>query len=106
MTRSSYWLTRFVILRLLGLVYLAAFVSAATQIVALVGEHGLLPVGDFLRRVEELTGSRLGGFERHPSLFWLGASDSALRAAAWVGVALSIPVLLGFANAILLAILW
>ena len=31
--RCTYWLTRFVILRLLGLVYLVAFLTAVKQIV-------------------------------------------------------------------------
>ena len=33
----SYWLTRFVLLRLLGFVYAAAFLSAALQLVPLIG---------------------------------------------------------------------
>src|SRR5207249_5149288 len=40
------------------------------------------------------------------SLFWLDASDWLLLRLAWLGVALSAPLLLGFANAILLAVLW
>ena len=46
---NSYWLTRFVILRLLGLVYAVAFLVAAQQLVPLVGEHGLTPASHFLR---------------------------------------------------------
>ena len=48
---SSYWLTRFVILRLLGVIYAIAFLVAANQILPLIGSDGLLPVGDFLNRV-------------------------------------------------------
>ena len=40
---STYWLTRFLILRLLGIVYLAAFLSLAVQVLPLIGAHGLLP---------------------------------------------------------------
>ena len=36
---NSYWLTRFVILRLLGFVYAIAFLVAAQQLVPLIGEH-------------------------------------------------------------------
>ena len=35
--------SRWLFLRLLGIVYLIAFVSLAVQITGLVGEHGLLP---------------------------------------------------------------
>ncbi len=102
----SYWLTRFVILRLLGFVYCAAFVSLATQVLPLIGHDGLLPASDFLARLIEHFGSRSQAFREIPTVFWLGASDRVLVAGAWLGVALSVPVLLGFANALLLATLW
>jgi hypothetical protein len=43
---NSYWLTRFVILRLLGFVYAVAFLVAAQQLLPLIGEHGLTPAND------------------------------------------------------------
>src|SRR2546422_10829768 len=52
-TRSghpTYVLSRWLFLRLLGVVYLVAFVSLALQITGLVGEHGILPAGGFLER--------------------------------------------------------
>ncbi|MEY2479298.1 MAG: hypothetical protein QOI04_225 [Verrucomicrobiota bacterium] len=105
-TRSTYWLTRFVTLRLLGLLYAIAFLVAANQIIPLIGEHGLLPLGLFLDRVREGLGSTTSGFFRLPSIFWFNHSDTALVAMAWIGVALSGIVLAGYANAILLALLW
>lgn len=45
--RRTYLLSRWLFLRLLGLVYLIAFASLAVQITGLVGEHGLLPAGPF-----------------------------------------------------------
>jgi lipase maturation factor len=103
---SSYWLTRFVVLRLLGLVYLVAFLILANQALPLIGEKGLLPAGLFLRRAETLFGSRLEAFLQYPSLFWIDVSDPCLLSMAWLGAALSLVMLLGYANAILLAILW
>jgi hypothetical protein len=102
----SFWLTRFVILRLLGFVYFFAFLSAALQIVPLVGADGLLPARGFLDRVAAQLGGTGAGFLRLPSLFWIDVSDGWLLAAAWIGVALSLLVLLGYANALLMAILW
>jgi hypothetical protein len=104
--RCTYWLARFVILRLLGLVYLVAFLTAAKQIVSLIGAKGLLPVGQFLARVRKSLGSTQAGFVRRPSLFWWNHSDAALLATAWTGVALSAVVLCGWANALVLAALW
>ena len=104
--RGSYWLTRFVILRLLGLIYLVAFLVAANQILPLIGSDGLLPVSNFLAQVREAFGGSLGGFLRLPSLFWVNSSDSALIVTAWIGVVLSAVVVCGYANAILLGLLW
>src|SRR6266704_1848926 len=103
---NSYWLTRFVILRLLGFVYAVAFLVAAKQVVPLIGENGLMPATHFLNMVQTQLGSRSAGMLRVPTLFWFGISDDALSIFSWVGFALSLVVLGGYANAILLAVLW
>src|SRR5436305_2005880 len=103
---NSYWLTRFVILRLLGFVYAVAFLVAARQLVPLIGEHGLTPANHFLGSIEMQLGSQTAGMLRVPTLFWFGISDSLLAIFSWVGFALSLVVLGGYANAILLAVLW
>src|SRR2546428_10639749 len=56
--RPTYLLSRWLFLRLLGVVYLVAFVSLALQITGLVGEHGILPAGGFLERAHAAYGSR------------------------------------------------
>jgi hypothetical protein len=104
--RPSYWLTRFVVLRLLGLVYFVAFLSLAQQVLPLVGHDGLLPADVFLARVATHAGSRGAGFLALPSVFWLGASDAVLVAGARTGVVVSLVVCAGAANAIVMAFLW
>jgi hypothetical protein len=47
---TGYWLTRLVLQRSLGVVYLIAFSVAVNQFRPLCGEKGLLPVGQFLRQ--------------------------------------------------------
>jgi Lipase maturation factor len=103
---NSYWLTRFVILRLLGFVYAVAFLVAANQLVPLIGEHGLTPATHFLNAIQTQLGSRAAGVMEIPSLFWLGVSDNALSIFSWIGFGLSLVVLGGYANAIILAVLW
>src|SRR6266496_347559 len=103
---NSYWLTRFVILRLLGFVYAVAFLVAANQLVPLIGEHGLTLATHFLNAVHTQLGSRSAGMLRVPTLFWFGISDDALSIFCWIGFALSLVVLGGYANAILLTVLW
>ncbi|MGN6720292.1 MAG: lipase maturation factor family protein, partial [Candidatus Binatia bacterium] len=103
---NSYWLTRFVILRLLGFVYVVAFLVAAQQLVPLVGAHGLTPASHYFERVQEHFGSRSAAAMQLPSLFWFGISDRGLTTFAWIGFGLSLVVLGGYANAVLLVILW
>ena len=103
---NSYWLTRFVILRLLGFIYSIAFLVAARQLVPLVGRSGLTPAQDFLSNIESQLGSRAEGMWQLPTLFWFGCTDLGMVIFAWVGFALSLVVLGGYANALLLAILW
>ena len=103
---NSYWLTRFVILRLLGFVYAVAFLVAAQQLVPLIGEHGLTPAARFLTSVQTELGSPTSGMRHVPTLFWFGLSDNGLSIFAWVGFGLALVVLAGYANAIILAVLW
>jgi Lipase maturation factor len=102
----TYWLTRFLILRLLGTIYAVAFLVLINEIVPLIGSDGLLPVGIYLKQVSDALGSAGAGFVRLPSIFWVGHSDTTLLAAAWIGFILSCVVVAGFANAPLLAVLW
>lgn len=104
--RHSYWLTRFLILRLLGFVYFAAFVSLAVQVLPLLGSQGLTPAQDYLVHLTKQIGSPAEGFLTLPSVFWFGISDAALVTLAWLGVALSLVVALGYANLPLMALLW
>src|SRR5207237_7417181 len=101
-----YWLTRFVILRFLGIIYAVAFLVAANQILPLIGSDGLLPVGDYLERVRSIFGGTGAAFVRLPLIFWFNHSDFALLMAAWIGFALSCAVVAGSVDALLLAILW
>jgi hypothetical protein len=102
----TYWLTRFMILRLLGLVYAVAFLIAINQVLPLIGSQGITPAAIYLKRVSAVLGSDGAGFMRLPSLFWLWRSDHALIIFAWTGFLLSCIVIAGFANAPLLAVLW
>jgi hypothetical protein len=100
-------LVRFVLLRLLGLVYLVAFLVAARQNVALIGPDGLEPADTMLSSLIVRSGSRWAAFVALPTLFvWTGASAAALSAVAWAGVVVSALVLLGVENAVVNLVLW
>ncbi|MGI5439393.1 lipase maturation factor family protein [Streptomyces shenzhenensis] len=85
-TASEYWLSRLVFQRALATVYLVAFLTAALQFRALIGERGMLPVPRFVARVP---------FRRAPSLFHLHYSDRFFASCCWTGCAVSAALLAG-----------
>ena len=104
--RSSYRLTRLLLLRFLGLIYGVGFLVLAQQLGPLLGADGLLPAHRFLHNVGAGYPDRLSAFFSLPTIFWLRDSDTFMVALAYLGVGLSLLVLLGCANAVLLAVLW
>ena len=97
-------LTRWLFLRLVGLVYAIAFASLAVQVAGLIGPSGLTPAGSYLQWAHSIYGST--AFRLLPTVFWLGSGDTALRLAAWTGVALAILVMAGLATRPALAGAW
>lgn len=89
---GRYALIAALFLRLLALIYLAAFVSTGIQIIGLAGEQGILPVAETIARLRAEYG--WAGFWRHPSIFWLSASNDALFAVALAGCVFSVALLL------------
>src|SRR3954470_9506698 len=86
----GYSLTRWLILRLLGFVYVFAFLGLILQGPALIGSHGLTPAGTYVDGMHTMG----LGFLDVPSVFMWGASDGALQAWAWIGFVLALAVLL------------
>jgi predicted DCC family thiol-disulfide oxidoreductase YuxK len=78
----------FLFLRLLGLIYLSAYVSFGVQALGLIGSHGILPLHDL---VDSLAGRF--GVERYflmPMVFWWNAGDVAIQAVCWSGAGLAL----------------
>ncbi|HZS52592.1 MAG TPA: lipase maturation factor family protein [Bryobacterales bacterium] len=97
-------MTPFVFLRLLGVVYLIAFLSLYPQVAHLIGEHGILPAADYLRYLRRTIGAR--AYYSAPTLLWLNAGGAFMKALCAAGAALSIAVTSGFTKPPLLAALW
>ena len=102
----EYWLTRFVLLRLLGFIYFIAFLVAVNQIVPLVGHTGLLPADTYLQRLAHQFGSSTEGFFELPTVFWIDVTDSTLLLVSWLGLSLSLVVVCGYANSLIMLALW
>ena len=85
-TAPEYWLARQVLQRGTAVIYLIAFVAAARQCRALIGERGLLPVPRFLARTS---------FRSAPSIFHWHYSDRLLAGVCWTGAAVSAALVAG-----------
>lgn len=101
---QSYVLTRWLFLRLLSVIFLLAFWSLSVQIIGLVGENGIAPVGDRLERIAQHFGGAT--YWRVPTLCWLDASDGALLTQCFVGMGLSVVAMLGIAQLPVFFCLW
>src|SRR5246127_3386534 len=90
----DYWFARQVVAHGVAAIYLIAFVAAARQFRALIGEHGMLPVPRYLAGQS---------FWRSPSIFHLRYSDRIFAGVSWFGAALAAAIVAGVAD---LAPLW
>jgi hypothetical protein len=87
---GSMWWARFALQRGVAAVYLIAFVSALLQFRPLLGERGILPAPEYLRRTS---------FAEAPSVFHLRYDDRLFVAVALLGTGLSIVALAGLSDA-------
>jgi predicted DCC family thiol-disulfide oxidoreductase YuxK len=83
-----YDLVSFLFLRLLGLVYLSAFVSFTVQAQGLIGSHGILPVTELVDGLADRLGAQR--FFLMPTVFWINDGDAAIQVVGWAGAGLSL----------------
>jgi predicted DCC family thiol-disulfide oxidoreductase YuxK len=83
-----YDLVSFVFLRFMGLIYLSAFVSFGAQALGLIGSHGILPLAELVKLISGRAG--VERFFAMPMLFWIDASDLAIRSVCWAGAGFSL----------------
>jgi predicted DCC family thiol-disulfide oxidoreductase YuxK len=108
----TYHIASSLFLRLLGLVYLIAFVSLWTQIDGLVGDHGILPAENYLGAVKDHIGIRfpppspIAHLWELPTLAWISPHDGFLNSMCAAGAVLSGALILGFAPLPVLVLLW
>jgi predicted DCC family thiol-disulfide oxidoreductase YuxK/uncharacterized membrane protein YphA (DoxX/SURF4 family) len=91
-------------LRLVGLCYLAAFVSLWVQVAGLIGSRGIVPVGEYLDAVRRQVGG--ARWDLLPTLCWLDSSDGFLNVLCGAGTAASLLALTGRVPAWSLLVCW
>jgi len=93
-----------VFLRLLGGVFLIAFLSLWAQLDGLIGSRGIAPVSELLPWVRDQLGS--SAYLKLPTLCWISSADGFLNGVCIAGVALAILLILGVAPRWMVALLW
>ena len=91
-------------IKLLALIYFAAFFSLGVQITGLVGMNGILPFADLLEYLYQNNGALAWLYK--PTLFWLNSSDLVLRGVTVLGCVVSLLLLVGFKPRLSLIILF
>src|SRR5437868_3895468 len=98
---STYFTARELFVRALGAIYLIAFVSLWLQIDGLIGDQGILPVGQHLQLAREQLGS--DAFFLLPTLCWFGSNNTVLHFLCGAGAVLSILLMTGLTPVLSLA---
>lgn len=84
---TNHFVTRWIFLRAIGLVYFSAFFALFFQIRGLIGSQGILPAIDYLQAARSLGVLR---FWYIPSLLWLSSTEHMLTALCWIGLVASL----------------
>ena len=102
-------LVRWAFLRSLGIIYLIALVSLWVQILGLVGTDGILPADSAMGSMRLSADAQRLGLDRYhlaPTLCWFKATDGFLSSQCAAGATLAVLLILGFAPAPCLFLLW
>jgi lipase maturation factor 1 len=84
---SDRFLSRWIFLRALGVIYFSAFFSLVFQIRGLIGPEGILPAGEYLKSVAEQVGSTRYWYA--PSVLWFSSGTHMVMGLCWIGLAAS-----------------
>lgn len=103
--RRSFNVAKWVVLRMMGMIYTFAFASAVFQNEGLMGNDGLSPAHEYMNYLKARSQSPFSGFCKNPTVFWWipltyrGTIENT-------GLALSILVILGVNSWLLQFALW
>jgi hypothetical protein len=101
---NTYRISAWLFLRILAVVYLAAFASLWVQIDGLIGSKGIVPAQSFLQEAELQYGG--ASYYLFPTLCWFGAGDGSLHFICASGVLLAILLLIGIIPGLACLGLW
>ncbi len=97
---------RWLLLRLVGVVYVIIFAGVLDEGNALVGPHGIYPVAEFCSTVRGIFPHFLERFLRAPSAFWLSSSPAMIALLSWGGVVAAVALVLNLWPRMALFVCW
>ncbi len=107
--KPAYQLSGWLFPRLMGAIFLSAFLSLWVQIDGLAGSRGILPVAaqmDAISAHFAANDQSLQSYVQFPSLLWFGASDTMLHVWLALGALASLSLILGFWPAMAALVAW
>ena len=105
----TFYIAKWAILRLMGIIYGVAFAAAWFQNVGLMGTHGLAPAIPFMDQLQRNTNidSLLDGFLQYPTLFWwIPLNDDTMSTVSFAGMILALVCVGGINSWFLQFCLW
>ncbi len=102
--KPSFFLSRWLFLRMLGFIYLIAFWSLWQQVDGLIGSNGILPAETYIKAIWDKLG--VVGIWTYPTLCWIKADTVFLHFLCVAGIFLSGLLILGVLPVFSLAGLW
>ncbi len=91
---ETYFLTRWLVLRAIGAIFVVVFAGIIADQAALIGPGGIFPLPDFFTEWRGRYPNPFEAFLRAPGLFWLSSRPSMMTAVAWGGLAGALALIL------------
>jgi lipase maturation factor 1 len=101
---SSYSIAINLFVRLLGAIYIIAYVPFLFQIRGLFGKEGIRPMDVYLKTLQARLGKKRSYYL--PTLFWINASDAALYGLIITGIVLGASLMFGITSPVILLLLY
>ena len=91
---EDYRIASWLFLKVLAVIYFAAFLSIAVQITGLAGPDGILPLEEYLTLAFQQRGYQ--AFIYLPTVFWIDSGNLALQLVAYAGCLFSVLLFFGY----------
>src|SRR5215468_1752785 len=90
--------------RMMGAIYVAAFISFGVQAAGLIGSRGILPAAEYLDAVKQAAGGWAVWYA--PTVLWASVSDGAITALWVVGAVCGLVGVIGWRQRWTLVVCW